>query len=142
MTRILGMLVVGLFLAVGTAQAHCGKCGIGEASKSDMKAMGDAKLDMMKKELVLTDEQAAQVKQIMTAKMEKKQKLMDEKHKAMEALHDDFKAQLKGVLNEAQFKKWEEVKDRCPMCKDGKMCEMCMKKGKGDKMDGHHGHKH
>lgn len=132
MKRILGIMLVGLFLAVGTAQAHCGKCGIGESAKPDMKAMAEAKLDMMKKELTLTDVQAAQIKEIMKAKMEKKEKIMDEKHKAMEALHEDFKAQLKGVLNEAQLKKWEEVKDKCPMCKDGKMCEMCMKKAKGD----------
>ena len=141
MKKILGATLIGLFLAVGMAQAHCGKCGVGEAAKPDMKAMGDAKLEMMKKELVLTDEQAAQVKEIIKIKMEKKEKIMDEKHKAMEALHEDFKVQLKGVLNEAQLKKWEEVKDNCPMCKDGKMCEMCMKKGKGEKTDHDHEHK-
>lgn len=129
MKKFFGVMLVALFLALGaaSAQAHCGKCGVGDAHP-DMKAMAGEKLEMMTKDLNLTDEQKTKVEAIMKAKMEKKEAIMDEKSKAMEALHEDFKAQLKQVLNEEQLKKWEALKDKCPMCKEGKMCEMCMKK--------------
>lgn len=134
MRKIIGIMLAGLFLVAGNASAHCGKCGIGDAAQGeDMSAMVDERVSKMSKDLELNDEQKGKVAAIMNEKMEKKHALMEEHHKAMDALHEDFQTKLKGVLTEEQMKKWDEKKGdgHCPMCKDGKMCDKCkaMKKG-------------
>lgn len=156
MNKVFAIMFASLLLVTGTAQAHCGKCGVGDtdAPKADFDAMAKEKAEKLTQELKLTDEQKTQVQAIVKDKLAKKQALMDEKHKAMDALHEEFKTKLGAVLNPEQMKSWEtmksdpdNMKEKCPMCKDGKMCEMCaMKKGKnGDKDEpshGDHGHDH
>lgn len=139
MNRVIGMVLVGLFISVVSAQAHCGKCGIGDAPKGEAQEMVTDKLDKMTKDLKLSAEQKAQVQSFMKEKMEKKHHIMEEKKAALDALHEEFKAKLKGVLSEEQMKKWESAQDekgemrgKCPHGKKGKMCPVCqMKKEKG-----------
>ncbi|MCR4337058.1 MAG: hypothetical protein NUV91_04545 [Candidatus Omnitrophica bacterium] len=138
MKKITAIILFSLFLTTA-AQANCGKCGVGdkhpEANKDQMVSEKVAK---MTAEFNLTDEQKAQVQNLIQEKMTKKEAIMEEKHKAMQALHEDFHAKLKGVLTEEQIKKWESMKEECPECeKEGKMCKVCAaKKGKG------HDHEH
>lgn len=150
MKRILGIAVVGLFLAVGSAQANCGKCGVGDEMKADKGKTTAEKADKMAKKLNLSDEQKAKYEALVTEKMAKKEAIMADKKKAMEALHEDFKAKLGAVLTPEQMKSWEAMKDdrgpmmgKCPMCeKSGGMCEHCKmnkdKKAEGDEQ--HEGH--
>jgi len=153
MNRILAIMALSLLLTAGNTYAHCGKCGVGDAPKAagtdakmDMGAMVAEKTEKLTKELNLTDDQKTKVQAILQEKMTKKQAIMDEKHKAMDALHEEFKTKLGAILTPEQMKTWEEMKKdghgmkgMCPMCKDGKMCEMCMKKGK---KGGEHEHSH
>lgn len=129
MKKSLGILLVVLFLTAGNALAHCGKCGMGDDSGMDMKAMAEEKVGKMAKDLSLNDEQKSRVAAIVKEKMEKKHAIMNEKHKAMDDLHEEYKGKLKEVLNEEQLKKWEKkkygVEGKCPMCIDGKMCKKC-----------------
>ncbi len=140
MSKVCLSMLVGLFLMTANAQAHCGKCGVGDAThegagemtKGEGCPIVGGKLEKLTKELSLTDEQKPQVEAILKEKMEKKQQIMDDKHKAMDALHADFETKLKGVLTEEQAQKWSAHKDsmaehhgKCPDCKDGKMCEKC-----------------
>ncbi|MDP2653752.1 MAG: hypothetical protein Q8Q08_06945 [Candidatus Omnitrophota bacterium] len=131
MNKAIGILIAGLLIVSGNAYAHCGKCGVGDPAPAAQEDMMGKKLDMMTKELKLSDEQKGKVEAILKEKMEKKQQIMAQKKEAMDALHADFKAKLQGVLSEEQMKSWETMKDKCPMCKDGKMCEMCKGKMKG-----------
>jgi hypothetical protein len=154
MKRVLGMVLAVLFLTAGNLYAHCGTCGIGEPSAKSSEAMAGEKSDKLAVDLGLNDEQKAKVKAIIQEKLDKKQQLMDDKHKAMDALHEEHKAKLKEVLTEEQMKKWEEMKsskdgmgdmkEKCPMCKDGKMCEMCKlkKQNKGYIKGEGHAHDH
>jgi hypothetical protein len=91
----------------------------------------------MTADLGLSDEQKGKVEAIMKEKMEQKKALKEEHRADMDSLHENFKAQLKGILTEEQMTKWEAMKDehmaKCPECKEGKMCPMCMKK-KGEMM--------
>ncbi len=95
----------------------------------DASAMATEKADKWAKDLKLDDEQKGKLQAAIQQKLEKKQQIMDEKHKAMDALHEEFKTNLSGFLSADQLKQWEEMKDKshCPMCKDGKMCDMCKK---------------
>ena len=134
MRKILFMVLAGLFVAAATAQANCGRCGMGDMPKAQAQEPVKRHLDKMAKDLKLSDEQKARVEVIMKEKMEKKDRIMKEKMVAMDALHEEFKAKLKGVLSEEQMKKWEagqehkgEMKGKCPYCKDGKMCAHCQK---------------
>lgn len=138
MQKIMWMVMAVLFLAIGSAQAHCGKCGVGEAAPAQMKDAKDssaAKVDKLAKDLKLSDEQKVKVEALVKEKLEKKQKIMADKESAMDALHEDFKAKLKSALSEEQYKSWEagldksgEMKGHCPYCKHGKLCPMCEKK--------------
>lgn len=139
MKKVLGLLLAGMFFAALNAQAHCGKCGMEDgAHKDDKGAMVSAKVDKLAKELSLTDEQKGKVEGIIKEKMEKKQQLMEEHHKSMDALQEDFKAKLGGVLSAEQMAKWEDMKKDhgkdCPDCKDGKICKTCKMKKAMDKM--------
>lgn len=124
MNKVVLMVLVGLAVAVGNAQA-CDKCSKAYDRKAPAVETIDERLDKMTKDLNLTPEQRAQVQVILEEKTAKKQKIMDEKHAAMEALHQEFQAKLKGVLSAEQLKQWEAGKDRCPDCKDGKLCKKC-----------------
>lgn len=145
MNKVLAIVITALLLTSGNAQAHCGKCGVGDAPKSDIDTMLNEKTEMLTKKLNLTDDQKAKVQAILKEKMAKKQEIMDQKHNAMDALHEEFKAKLGAILTEEQMKNWEEMKKdsdgmmgKCPMCKDGKMCEVCkLKKGKSEHKPGH-----
>ncbi|MCB9771904.1 MAG: hypothetical protein H6754_05085 [Candidatus Omnitrophica bacterium] len=140
MKKIIGLIVAGLLISSSQVFAHCGKCGVGDAHpESDVSAMVTKKSDMLAKELKLSDEQKTKVQAILKEKMDKKAKIMDEKHAAMTSLHEEFKAKLGTVLTPEQMKNWEAMMDKssekgvkCPMCKDGKMCKMCQLK-KADK---------
>jgi periplasmic protein CpxP/Spy len=139
MKRVIGMVLVGLFIAVGSAQAQCGKCGMGDEAKVERQDMVGEKLNQMSKDLKLSAEQRVQVESILKEKMEKKHQIMEQHKAAMEALHGEFKAKLKSVLSEEQMTKWEAQKDKmgdmkgkCPHCKKGEMCEKCKSK-KGQK---------
>jgi Spy/CpxP family protein refolding chaperone len=141
MKKVMWMVLAGLFIAVGSAQAHCGKCGMDDAPQAKEQGSADKDFDKMGKELKLTAEQKAQVKSIMEEKRQKKQAIMEQKQAAMAALHEEVKAKLKTVLSEEQVKAWEAKKEGCPLCKDGKPCKDCeAKKGKGKK-GGDHEHK-
>lgn len=136
MQKIIGLIVAGLLISSSYAYAHCGKCGVGDAHpETDISAMVTEKSDMLAKELKLTDEQKAKVQTILAEKMDKKAKIMDDKHAAMTSLHEEFKTKLGTVLSPEQMKSWEAMMDKssekgvkCPMCKDGKMCKMCQLK--------------
>lgn len=130
MKRVMWMALAVLVIAAGSAQANCGKCGKGDVPKEVMEEMVNDRLDQMTTNLKLSAEQRAQVEAIMKDKMAKKQAIMDQKEAAMKALHEDFLVKLKGVLSAEQMKQWETKKDKCPDCKDGKLCEKCkLKKG-------------
>ncbi len=130
MNKVMLMILVGLVIAVGNVHA-CDKCGKGYDHKVPAVEAVDERLDKMTKELNLSPEQRAQVQVILEERMAKKQKIMDEKHAAMQALHEEFQVNLKGVLSAEQLKQWEAEKDRCPDCKDGKLCKRCkLKKSK------------
>lgn len=138
MKKVLGIMLLGLFLIAGNASAHCGKCGLGDAPDKDMKAMAGERNDKMAKELGLNDEQKGKLSALMNEKMEKRHAIMEENRKAMDALHEDFQAKLKGFLTEDQVKKLEEKmaggEGHSPMWKEGKMCPKCaMMKGKDKK---------
>lgn len=144
MKRILWLVLVVLFLTAGNLYAHCGKCGVGDEAVENAAAQVDEKVAKLTEDLGLDDEQKARLKVIIQEKMDKKQQIMADKHKAMDALHEDFQAKLKEVLTAEQFKKWEAIKadkagmeSKCPMCKEGKMCAMCLlkKKGMGESLD-------
>ncbi len=121
MKKYLMLVVVGVVLSASNgAFAHCGSCGVGDAvhAEADKAAM---KSDKMGEDLGLSDEQKAQVKAAMEEKMALKQAAVDAYH-----------AKLKTILNEEQLKKYNAMHEGgCPMCKDGKMCEMCKLKKNG-----------
>jgi len=139
MGKVMWMVLAGLFLAVGSVQADCGKCGAGDGVQMDHQAMVNTHIDKMTKELALTAEQKIQLEAIMKEKLAKKEQIMAQKEASMKALHEEFKVKVKGVLSEEQMKKWEankesrDAKGDCP-CKD-KMCPECQKKNMA-------GHKH
>ena len=145
MKKFLALVIAGLLTSSTYAFAHCGTCGVGEPHGKDTAPNVSDKVDMMAKELKLTDEQKDKVKSILNEKMDKKEKIMDDKSKAMDALHDEFKTKLGSVLTPEQMKNWEDMKKKaddhegkCPLCKEGKMCEECMKaKGQKDKEHDH-----
>jgi hypothetical protein len=137
MNKIFAILLTSMFLIVGNAQANCGKCGIGDAPKADVNAMITEKVEMLTKELKLNDEQKMKVEALINEKMAKKQEMREQKLKAMEALHEEFKTKLSSILTAEQMTSWETMMKnpesmmaKCPMCKDGKMCEMCLLKKK------------
>lgn len=137
MNKILAILLTSMFLIVGSAQANCGKCGVGDAPKADVTAMIAEKVEMLTKELKLNAEQKMKVETLINEKMAKKQELREQKLKAMEALHEEFKAKLGNILTAEQMTNWEAMMKnpesmmaKCPMCKDGKTCEMCLLKKK------------
>lgn len=133
MNKVMLMVLVGLVIAVGNVQA-CDKCSKGYDHKAPAGEAVDEKLDKMTKDLNLSPEQGAQVQVILEEKMVKKQKILDEKHAAMQALHEEFQANLKEVLSAEQMKQWEARKDYCPDCKDGKLCKKCkLKKSKKER---------
>ena len=122
MKGMITLFFAGMLLIAGNAQAHCGKCGVGDAPKADKGDMIQEKTDKLAHELSLSDEQKVKVPAIITDKMAKKQQIMDEKHKAMDALHEEFQTKLKDVLNKEQMGKWEAMKQnkegmegKCPM---------------------------
>ncbi len=149
MKRILWMSLVVFFAVAGSAQAHCGTCGVGDENpgmgkkigkEMDMEKIVSEKIEKMTAELTLTPEQQEQVKQILQEKMERKRQIMEEKRAAMETLHEEVQAKMKATLTEEQIKKWDELKKdkpgmmgKCPHCEEGKMCPICakMKKEKG-----------
>jgi len=144
MKRVLWMVLAVLFLTAGNLYAHCGKCGVGDAVAENAAAEVDEKVAKLTKDLGLDDAQQVKLKVIIQEKVDKKHQIMDDKHKAMDAVHQDFQAKLKDVLTAEQLTKWEAIKadrgameDHCPMCKKGKMCEMCLlkQKGKGEGSD-------
>lgn len=143
MSKVILGLLISLFLMSANAQAHCGKCGIGDSPKEDMSSMVSSKVEKLTKELSLTDEQKGTVEGLIKEKMEKRHQIMEEKHKAMDALHEDFETKVNGVLTAEQKTKWETLKKDdhgamgCPDCKDGKMCKKCMLKKGHKKMAGH-----
>ncbi len=143
MNKVLTGLCVLFLLMTANAQAHCGHCGVGDSSKDDMGAMVSEKVQGMTKELALNDEQKGKVEGIIKEKMAKKQQLMEENRKAMDAVHEDFTTKLNGVLTEEQKTKWEARKKdgpgemKCPKCKDGKMCKKCKIKKHKEEMAGH-----
>lgn len=133
MKKYLMLVVVGgVLLASNGAFAHCGSCGVGDAAPAAdadhathaIHAEADKatiKSDKMAGDLGLSDEQKAQVKAAMEEKMALKQAAVDAYH-----------AKLKTILNEEQLKKHNAMHEGgCPMCKDGKMCEMCKLKKNG-----------
>lgn len=135
MKKFLGVAVLSIVLMGGTAFAHCGKCGVGDADHSHKKEgkTVDQRADDLAVMLQLNDEQKAKVKTIMQEKADQKTKIMDEHRKSMESLHQEFQGKMKGVLTPEQVKAWEAIKGNedgkfCPMCKDGKKCDKCMKK--------------
>lgn len=143
MNKVFLGLLVSLFLMTANAQAHCGKCGVGDSPKEDMSSMVSSKVEKLTKELSLTDEQKGTVEGLIKAKMEKKHQIMGENKKAMDALHEDFTTKLNGVLTEEQKTKWEALKKDdhgamgCPDCKDGKKCKKCMLKKGHENMADH-----
>jgi hypothetical protein len=99
--------------------------------------------------LKLTDEQKTKLHAIMMEKKTKMHAMMDEHHQAMDRLHEDFEKKLGGILTVDQMKKWEEkmekhgdMKGHCPMCKGGKMCDMCKMKAKHGNRDDKKEHDH
>lgn len=138
MKKVLGILLAVLFLAAGNAFAHCGKCGMGDEAEMDLSAIAEKKAGEMAKNLSLDDEQKNKIAPMIIEKMQRKRSLMEAKDKALDDIHANYEAKLKEVLNEEQFKKWESRKeglgDKCPMCKDGKICKKCKEmKGKDGK---------
>ena len=143
MKRILWITLVVFLAVAGSAQADCGKCGMGHGPEAgmemDMEKAVSEKIEKMTAELALTPEQQEQVKQIMQEKMERTRQIKEEKRAAMDALHKEVQAKMKAALTEEQLKKWEELKKdkpgmmgKCPHCEEGKMCPKCkMMKEKG-----------
>jgi periplasmic protein CpxP/Spy len=93
----------------------------------DMGKKFDKKLEKMKTELSLTEEQSTQIKAIFDQKkadIEAQHKAMEEKRKAT---HD----QIAAVLNEDQKKKYEEMTEKMnehkDHKKDGKKGDACCK---------------
>lgn len=93
-------LILALFITTAMAVpvwAHCGRCGVGDPKDvTDMGSWADKKVDMMKTNLDLTDEQAGQIKAAIEAKKAKKQ-----------AAADEYQAQLKTILTPEQWEKHE-----------------------------------
>ena len=151
MNKVIWMVLVGLTVTVGSAQANCGHCDKLGTPKVSTEEMAAEKLDVMTKKLKLSVEQKAQVQIILKEKIEKMQQLMDQKHAAMQVLYEDYTAKLKGVLSEEQMKQWEAKKDCydkkdkkygekvCPHDKAGKKrtCSHDKESGKGKKDCGH-----
>jgi hypothetical protein len=138
MKKTIVLFLMGFLLIAGNALAHCGKCGVGDSDHDGAHNMVTKKVNKMAAELGLSDEQKAQIEAIMLEKKEKKQQIWDEKKASMESLSDEYTTKIKGVLTEEQMAKWEaaraakgSMKAGCPMCKDGKKCEMCEKASKG-----------
>jgi len=111
------LLITLTILAVGagSALAHCGMCGIGEAkgSKGSMKEnWAEEKVKNMTDELGLSEEQASQVSAIMKEKMDKKIAIYEEKKTKMEAVKEEYKGKLKKVLTDEQFEKYTAMKEK------------------------------
>lgn len=138
MNKFLIMLMTGVFLSFGSMFPQVGLSDMHEGH-GDVNEMINKKMEKMDKKLKLTQEQKDQMRAAMKEKMDKKHQIMEANQKAMEAVRAEHQAKMKTILSEEQMKKMEkmqgDMKEGCPMCKDGKMCPKCMLKSKEMKKD-------
>src|SRR3989338_7907298 len=71
----------------------------------------EKRIEKMTKDLWLSQDQAAQLKALMTTKMEKKRALHEETKTKMQAIQDEYNASLKSLLTPEQLKKYEARKE-------------------------------
>ena len=134
MRKVTAMILTVLLMAAGSAYAGCGKCDMGAGAKSGQQASVDQSAGKMAADLKLTADQKVKVEAIMQAQKQKKQQLVERQQAETAALHEQLKAELKGVLSAEQMKKWDAAKKQCPMMggmklkgahdKNGKDCPM------------------
>lgn len=135
MKRIFMFLIAALFLAAGTSYAGCGVCETGKGSKSG--DMVEKKMGKMTEALGLTDEQASEVKALMSEKMAKKEAVRAEAHEKKYAIHEEYSGKIRALLNEEQQVKFDAMK-----AKKGSQKGSGKKEKKGSSHEGHDHGKH
>ena len=101
---MLAVLMVS-FLTATIAQAHCGKCGMGDKGDDYVTK----KVEKLTAELGLDEGQAKEVEGIIKDKMAKKKAIKEEKQAKMDALGAEYKTKMKAVLNDDQNVKFDAM---------------------------------
>jgi len=117
-----------LSLIVAVALGALVACSIAtaqDAAKKGRRGFGAGQgLEQMKKDLNLTDDQATKVKAVMEERQKKMQELRGEtdreaRREKMRSIMEESNKQMKKILTDEQYKKYEEMRPQRGKQKDG-----------------------
>lgn len=108
MKKIIYFLTAAFVLSTAPAFAHCGMCPMSMKGSSDDYV--SKKVEKLTAELNLSDDQAAQIKTLITEKVEKKKAIKEDKMNKIEALQEEYSGKISAVLDDEQKAKYETLK--------------------------------
>jgi len=109
MKRSTYLLTVLLLLCAVPVFAHCGMCGFDKKGSMSTEDRVAKKMEKMTAGLGLTEEQIPQVENLITEKLDKKKAIKDTMRKEMDAVREEFSANIKALLTDEQKEKYEAM---------------------------------
>ncbi|MBN1870406.1 MAG: hypothetical protein JW847_07530 [Candidatus Omnitrophica bacterium] len=130
MKRVI-LLTVALLFAATMAYAECSNCKGAKAKMNEGSVQ--EKAAKMTERLGLTQEQADEVKALITEKAEKKKAVMEECRAKKESIAEEYSAKIKALLTDDQkvkYDEWKAEKEEAVQERKAMKKEKMMKKGR------------
>lgn len=124
MKKVLGIALMLAFLVPAGALADCKDektCDLAHAKYIDKK------VQKLTKKLSLTEDQQGKVRSALEKKMEAKAAIHQEVHTKLKSVTETFDSDMKGILDDAQEKKFEKLMAKSRS--KGDDCKECMESG-------------